>query len=210
MTVSTAGFASLLSSSLVFAVCFAAIRLWRHRVPGLKGRDSVRAATYLARYSASLEYYGLRRREIMAHTNALRSDLAAAAEAGNPTSLDGLGPPRALAAEVAGHLLRPSWLRGTIWAGLAVVASLLLSLLLAEAFLGGFEPAAAPAEAGEWSGLGFTIEATMGDDGRASSIGFGGMWPIVAPVLAFVIGARAWRLLNRNHSKHPAEIAGLQ
>jgi hypothetical protein len=109
-----------------------------------------------------------------------------------------LGPPRTLAAEVTSGLLRPSFLRGSIAFALALVASGLLTMLYAEAFLGGFEPLAEPGEQATWSAVGFTAGATMGADGRASTIEFGGIWVAIAPIVAFVVGARLWRLIGQH------------
>lgn len=207
MTITSTSLTSLLVVGVVFALVYGGINLWRRRVPGLSGYDSVRASTYVARYATGLEYYGLRRGEIVEHTDALRADLAAAAQADGGLSLDRLGPPRTLAAGVASHLLRPSWLRGVIWAGVSLLAAMALSILLTEAFLGGFEPLAQPGQTGDWSGLGFSVEATMGDDGKTSALGFGSVWLLVAPLVAFLLGARAWRVLTSPGATHPADIS---
>jgi hypothetical protein len=187
----------LFSFSVVFASVYAGVTIWRRRVPGLPTGPSVRAAIYLTRYAAALEYYGLRRAEITSQIDALRGDLGAVDATDIDATLQRLGPPRTLAAEVTDGMLRPSFLRGCIWFGIGILFALSASILATEAFLAGFEGAADQGESAGWSNLGFDVEATMGTDGTASSIGFGGVWLIVLPVLAFIFGARLWRLRGR-------------
>jgi hypothetical protein len=71
-----------------------------------------------------------------------------------------------------------------------------VSILVTEAFLGGFEAVAEQGQQANWSGAGFGAEATMGPDDRASSIGFGGSAIFVLPMLAFVFGGRLWRVVR--------------
>lgn len=197
MTITPTFIGSLFSFAVVFAVVFAGVTLWRRRVPGLPAGPSARAALYLTRYAVALEYYGLRRAEITSHVDALRGDLGAVNAADIDATLRGLGPPRTLAGEVTSGMLRPSFLRGWIWSGIGVLVALAASFLATEAFLAGFEAVADQGETASWSSLGFDVEATMGSDGKASSIGFGGSWLIVIPMLAFAFGARLWRLRGR-------------
>lgn len=72
-----------------------------------------------------------------------------------------------------------------------------LAVLLTESFLGGFEPHAPVGSHDSWSMPGMMVEATMGPDGRATMIGFGGWFFVVVPLVAFVIGSRVWRLRDR-------------
>lgn len=182
--------------------------VWRRRVPGLGFTESIRTALYLFRYAMALEYYGMRRAEINSYVEALRADLISAPSVEVPGMIRRLGPPRTLAAEVAKGELRPSPLRGVAWLGVVALGTLLLHMLLAEAFLGGFEPLAHPGQHGQWSFLGFSADATMGSGGHANSVAFGGLWLIVAPVIAFVIGSRSWRLLIRSTSSTPSSARG--
>lgn len=89
---------STLSSLLVFFVGFGlvtfALRLWKRRIPGVRGRTAVTAATYFLRYAAALEYYGLRAAEIEAHVDALRANLASLADDELRHAISGLGAPR--------------------------------------------------------------------------------------------------------------------
>ncbi len=197
MTITSSSIGAALAFGIVFAVVFSGVTLWRRRVPGLAMGTSMRSALYLARYGVALEYYGLRRTEITSHVEALRGDLGAVDASEVDATLRRLGPPRTLAAEVTSGTLRPSLLRGGIWFGIAVLFALATSILATEAFLGGFEAVAEPGDQASWSGLGFDVEAAMGSDGHASSIGFGGFGLVVLPALAFTLGARLWRLRSR-------------
>jgi hypothetical protein len=169
----------------------------KNRVPGLRGRDQVRAIIYLTRYSAALEYYGISRRELRARVDELRGDLGDAAGArGVATAIAGFGSPRALAAGVAGDRLSPSWLRGTLWVGLALLGGMVTLLVAFSAFLGGFESVAAPGDTASWSGpLWIAFEATAGDDGRASRFAMSlTIVPVALLVVVFLLGARVWRV----------------
>jgi hypothetical protein len=88
-------------------------------------------------------------------------------------------------------------LRGAIWFAVALVGVLVVSMLTTEAFLGAFESVARQGQQATWSFAGFNVEATMGSDGRTSSIEFGSTWLIVLPLAAFVVGARLWRLFSK-------------
>jgi hypothetical protein len=204
VTITSSGIITVAVFGVVFALVYVGVTLWRRRIPGLPSGPSTRAPIYLSRYAMALEYYGLRRREISSHVDALRGDLGAGGAADLDETLRRLGPPRTLAAEVTSGMLRPSFLRGTIWFGVGALVALAMSLLSIEAFLGGFEAVAEPGQQANWSALGFGVEATMGPDGQASSIEFGGASLIVLPLLAFVLGARLWRLLRwTGHRQRP-------
>lgn len=197
MTITSTTLGWLAAFAAVFSLASGGVSLWRRRVPGQSGLASARAAIYLSRYAMALEYYGLRRKEIRSNIEALRADLVAVEPGGVEATLRGLGPPRTLAAEVTSGLLRPSFLRGTIAFALAVIASGVLAVMCTEAFLGGFEAFAEPGEQATWSALGFSAGATMGPDGGASTIEFGGISLALAPLVAFVVGSRLWRLARR-------------
>jgi hypothetical protein len=197
VTVSSSFIGSVLAFGVVFAVMFSGVTLWRRRVPGLASGQSMRAAIYLTRYAVALEYYGLRRTEITSHVEALRGDLGAVDASDIDATLRRLGPPRTLAAEVTSETLRPSFLRGWMWFGVAVLLVLAVSIVATESFLGGFEAVAEQGDQASWSSLGFDVEATMGSDGQASTIGFGGAGLVLFPILAFIFGARLWRLRSR-------------
>ena len=194
MTITSGNLAPFLLFMSFFAIFFLAFSLYRFRVPGAPGRAQVRAMSYLVRYSAALEFYGLYKREIRTRVDEIRADLVEAADRGAiDDTLRGLGSPRSLAASVAGDRLRPSVLRGVIWVGAAFLLGVAVHMLALEAFLGGFEPLAAPGDQGSWSIPGMAVEATMGDDGRAQALGFTMSGLLVLLPIVFVIGARAWR-----------------
>jgi hypothetical protein len=201
VTITLSSITALLTFGVVFAAVFFCVTLWRRRVPSLPVGSSLRAAIYLTRYAVALEYYGLRRAEIKSHVEALRGDLGAVDATDIGATLQRLGPPRTLAADVTSGTLRPSFLRGAVWFGVAVLVALATSILTTEAFLGGFEAVAQPGDQASWSGVGFDVEATMGSNGHASTIAFGGYGPLVLPVFAFILGARLWRLRSRPRSE---------
>ena len=72
MNITFSSFWTLLAIGALCVAVAAGVTLWRRRIPGLAPRPSMRAALYLCRYAAALEYYGLRRREITSHVEALR------------------------------------------------------------------------------------------------------------------------------------------
>lgn len=210
MTITLSGIGALSAFAAVFAVVFASVTLWRRRVPGLPAASALGAALYLFRYAVALEYYGLRRSEISSHVEALRADLGAIEPDGVSATLQGLGPPRSLAAEVTDGMLRPSLLRGAIWFSVALVATFVVAVIAAEAFLAAFEAVAEPGAQASWTGPGLVLDATMGSDGRASSIGIGGAGFIFVPIAGFVVGGRLWRALGRLRNRSTsAPILGL-
>jgi hypothetical protein len=168
----------------------------KNRVPGLGFRDGVRAAVYLTQYDAALEYHGLRRRELRARVDELRGNLAeSAADGGLQAALARLGPPRALAAEVAGVRKAPSWLRGVLWVAGAVAIGLCTLGMGVSAFLGAMESLAAPGDTATWSGLLVAFEGTLGADGKASSFSVELPFASLGLLLVtFLVGARVWRL----------------
>lgn len=189
------GLASLGVVLCTFAGALLGLHL-KNTVSGLGFRDSVLAVVYLTQYDAALEYHGLRRRELRARVDELRANLAeSAADGGLEAALARLGPPRALAAEVAGVRMAPSWLRGVLWVAGAVALGLLTLGMSVSAFLGAMESLAAPGDTATWSGLLGTFEGTLGADGKAGS--FSVELPFASfglLLLVFLIGARVWRL----------------
>lgn len=165
-------------------------------VPGLGLRDGMRAVVYLTRYDAALEYHGLRRRELRARVDELRANLAeSAADGGVTAALDRLGPPRALAAEVAGVRMAPSWMRGVIWLAGALAIGLVALAMSVSAFLGAIGSLAVAGDTATWSTSFVTMTATAGTSGTADS--FGVELPFVTfalLLLPFLVGARVWRL----------------
>jgi len=162
---------------------------------------------YLTRYATALEYYGLRRNEIRVEVDAVRADLAGADPNDVDAMLGGFGPLRTLAAAMTSELLRPSFLRGTIWSGGALVLSMTVTIIGADAFLRGFEAVAEPGDQASWSFAGFMADATMGSNGRSSTMTFGGLALLVLPLVAFVAGSRLWRLA-RSRGRHARDQAG--
>ena len=168
----------------------------KYRVPGLGFRDGVRAVVYLTQYDAALEYHGLHRRELRARVDELRANLAeSAADGGTAAAIARLGPPRSLAAEVAGVRMAPSWLRGVCWLAGALVIGLFALGVSMSAFLGAVESLASPGETATWSSLFVTMTAKAGAGGVADSFGIELPFVTLATlVVPFLLGARVWRL----------------
>lgn len=165
-------------------------------VPGLGFLDGLRAVVYVTRYDTALEYHGLRRRELRARVDELRANLAeSAANGGIARAIERLGPPRVLAAEVAGVRMAPSWLRGLFWLAGAAAVGLFALGMSASAFLGGVESVAPPGDSATWSTVFLTLTTTTGADGVSNSFGAEVPFGTVALLLVpFLVGARAWRL----------------
>ena len=173
----------------------------KNRVPGLGFRDSLRAMVYLTQYDAALEYHGLRRRELRARVNELRANLAESAVDGGVTAaIERLGPPRVLAAEVAGARMVPSWLRGTLWLAATLAVGLFALFMSTSAFLAAVESAAAPGATATWSTFFLTMTATSAQSGPPT---FTFQLPFVTLALLLVpfgLGARVWRLWTSKHA----------
>jgi hypothetical protein len=187
-----------LASLGFFAIVFAGALLGLHlknRVPGLGFRDGLRAVVYLTQYDAALEYHGLRRRELRARVNELRADLVeAAADGGVAAAVHRLGPPRVLAADVAGARMVPSWSRGTLWLGAATAVGVLAVVMSTSAFLAAVESAVEPGTTATWSTFFITMTATSAPSGPPT---FTLELPLVTLALLLVpfgLGARVWRL----------------
>jgi hypothetical protein len=179
----------------------------KNRVPGLGFHNSVRAVVYLTQYDAALEYHGLRRRELRARVNELRANLAeAAADGGVSAALARLGPPRVLAAEVAGVRMAPSWMRGVIWLAGALAIGLFSLAVSMSAFVGAFESLAVPGDTATWSSLFATMTATASPDGGVDS--FQVELPVetfVLLLMLFLVGARVWRLWTGRRERKVVE-----
>ena len=167
----------------------------KNRIPGLSFRDNLRAMVYLTQYDAALEYHGLRRRELRTRVDELRANLAeSSADGGTAAAIRRLGPPRVLAAEVAGTRLVPSWSRGVLWLGFAIVIGVCMLVTSASAFSSVVDSALAPGDSATWSPFLWTMTATSVEDGPASfelEIPFTTVLLLTVP---FLVGARAWRL----------------
>lgn len=167
----------------------------KNRVPGLGFRDSLRALVYLTQYDAALEYHGLRRRELRARVNELRANLAeSAADGGVVAAIDRLGPPRVLAAEVAGARMVPSWARGMLWLAAAMAVGVFALLISTSAFLSAVESAVAPGASATWSTFFLTMTATSVQSGPPTftlELPLGTLALLLVP---FGLGARVWRL----------------
>ena len=149
MTITSSSLGALLAFGVIFVVVFGGVTLWRRRIPGLALGPSMHAALYLTRYAVALEYYGLRRTEITSHVEALRGDLGAVDATDIDATFRRLGPPRTLAADVTSGTLRPSFLRGAIWFGIAVLLALAISIVVTDAIprrLRSRRPARRPSE----------------------------------------------------------------
>lgn len=175
---------------LVFAGGALGLHL-KNRIPGVGLRDSVRAMVYLTQYDGALEYHGLGSRERRAHVDELRANLAeSATDGGVAAATARLGSPRVLATEVAGARMRPSWMRGAIWVGAAILIGLFALMMSASAF-----STALPADtSATWSTWLWTLTGSYDDDGGSA---FGLDIPfttVLLLVVPFLVGARAWRL----------------
>ena len=197
MTITTTLLGYLLVSYFVLAAVGVGVSLWRRGVPGIPIGRSLAVAVYLSRVSVALEYYGLRRRERKLVVDDLRSDLGTVEADDIKATIQRLGPPRTLAAELCDGVLRPSLLRGALWFGVATLVGISVAMLVTTSFVAGFEAAAEPGESARWFGLGFDIEATMGTEGRVSGVSFGSLWQVPTSAVAFLVGARLWRIRNR-------------
>lgn len=187
-----------LASLGFFVIVFAGGLLGLHlknRVPGLGFRDGLRAVVYLTQYDAALEYHGLRRRELRTRVNELRANLAeSAADGGVAAAIGRLGPPRVLAAEVAGARMVPSWSRGALWLAGAMAVGVFALVMSTSAFLAAVESAAAPGDTATWSTFFMTMTATSTHSGPPT---FTLELPLVTLALLLVpfgLGARVWRL----------------
>lgn len=194
----------ILVSTFAGAVFGLHVKNW---VPGLGFRDGMRAVVYLTRYEAALEYHGLRRRELRARVDELRANLAeSAADGGVTAALDRLGLPRALAAEVAGVRMAPSWMRGVIWLAGASAIGLLALAMSVSAFLGAIESLAVAGSTVTWSTFFVTMTAMPGIGGRADSFGVELPFVTLALLLVpFLVGARVWRLWTGKRERKVVE-----
>ncbi len=185
--------------------------LAKNRVPGLGFRDGVRAVVYLTRYDAALEYQGLGRRELRARVDELRANLVeSAADAGGARAIQRLGPPRVLAAEVAGARMVPSWLRGTIWLAAAVAIGVFAVVLSTSAFLSALESAASTGATASWSTSFLTMSATSGQGGPSTfTVGTSLLTPLVL-LVPFGLGARVWRLWTGKRTPRASALRAAQ
>jgi hypothetical protein len=199
VTITPSGLAFAVAAATVFAVVSGGIGVWRRRIPGAPLGTTVRVGIYLSRFAAALEYYGLRRREIRTHVDTLRGDLGAVEDLDE--AIQRLGPPRTLAAAVTDGMLRPSVLRGILGSALGFMMAMTAGVVITTAFIAGVETVGAPGDAATWSLLGLLdVDVTLGPDGKASTIGFGGVALLVVPILCFLLGARVWRWRPNGHS----------
>lgn len=179
----------------------------KNRVAGSGWRQGLRTAFFLTRYDAALEYHGIGARERRGHVDELRANLTESArEVGMRKSLDRVGPPRLLAAQVAAGLSAPSWLRGGIWAVATGLVGVMALLLSSDAFFTGFQEVAAPGQSASWSALGWTVQATADAGTGATSLemSISLLTPVLLILTPFLLGARAWRLWTSRRSGAPA------
>ena len=137
-------------------------------------------------------------RERRAHIDELRANLAESASSGDVASaIERLGPPRTLAAAVAGSDLRPSWMRGGIWVAATIMIGLFALVMSSSAF-----STALPTDASvTWSTLLWTMKGTSAE-GASSSFELDVPFTTVLLLLIlFVLGARAWRLGTVRHGR---------
>lgn len=163
----------------------------KNRIPSLGLRDNVRAMLYLTQYDGALEYHGLGSRERRASVYELKGNLAESAVDGGVTAaIERLGPPRTLAAEVAGSRMSPSWMRGGVWVAAAIMIGLFALVMSASAF----SAALASDTSATWSPFLWTLTGSSVENGGST---FELDVPLTTPLLLlipFLVGARAWRL----------------
>lgn len=166
----------------------------KNRVPGLGLLAGLRAVVCVTQCDAALEYHGLRRCELRARVDELRANLAeSAADSGVAAAMHRLGPPRVLAAEVAGSRMVPSWSRGAIWAGVAGAIGLLGLGMSLSAFLTAVEAAVEAGTTATWSALFVTMTATSVENGPPDftlDLPFATLALLLVP---FAVGSRVWR-----------------
>lgn len=194
---------TLIGVLIVVAGAFLGLCLkYRAAALGLRGR--LRVMAYLMQYDAALEYHGLRRRELRARVNELRTNLVeSAADGGVAAAIHRLGPPRVLAAEVAGSRMVPSWSRGSVWVAAAVAIGLFGFFMSASAFLSAVESGATTGATATWSPFFLTMSATAVSSGPPT---FTVEFPFVMLALLlvpFALGARVWRLWTGERPPNP-------
>lgn len=208
-------------------VAVLAYTLWVRRVPGLSGRPGVRALTYLLRYASALEWYGMRKREMNARVDELRAELGSVAPTTVGGLLDGLGPPRRLAAEMCHGVYRVRLSRAITMAALVFIATMFVTIVLWSAFLNGVEaaiqstdgvgasPLAAASDGLEqqvslvWPGLRF--DAVVDASGDIGSMAFTSIWLFILPAVGFLLGGAWWRGLGvrrRAETPPPVPVTG--
>jgi hypothetical protein len=168
----------------------------KNRVPGFGFTDNLRAMAYLTRYDAALEYHGLGSRERRGRVNELRADLAeSAAVHGLAPAFERLGPPRVLAAAVAGDRMVPSWIRGALWTAVAGLLALGVLLISSSAFLAGAESAPQGAPRPGPTPLLTMTASTDQDSSDVFTLDLS-VFAVAFLLVPFAIGARAWRLVT--------------
>ncbi len=180
----------------------------KNRVAGLDLRDNLRAMIYLTRFDAALEYHGLRRRELRARVDELRSNLAeSAADGGVAAAIHRLGPPRVLAAEVAGSRMVPSWSRGTLWVAAAVAIGMFAFAMSMSAFLAAVDSAGAPGATATWSPFFLRMTGTSTSTGGGSAtftLELSPVWLLLLLLVPFALGSRVWRLWTGDRTRQPS------
>lgn len=162
--------------------------------------DRVRAEYVTIRYDMWLEWHGVRRRARRAMRREMRINvLDAAAAEGMTRAIDNLGSIRALARESSpDHGRRVRWTVGGYAAVLTFGAVLHYSLLMGTAWLDG---ASAAAHGQTQTGRPFFapwvhLELTSANDGMGMSLSGSLLVPLALSAVAFVVGARPWRLVT--------------
>lgn len=161
--------------------------------------DRVRIEYAVARYDFWLEtreVYRRRRRELRRD---LRDNLTEAARhEGAGRAIDNLGSIRALAHESAPPTARsPHWVSGLYAAFATLVLLLGSAAVMAVAFVDGVAASGATREVSGDLTLMPWVTVTAQHTDSTLSVGMGtGTWPLVAPVVVFLLASRPWRLLR--------------
>lgn len=178
--------------------------LYRARVGTLS--DQIRSARYVFDYDNALEWVGVGLKERQALLVDLRRNIAdAAADGGVSAALDRIGPARELARSVAIGRKLPKWPLGLAW-GIAA-AGLIQSLVLVatDAFFVAAEASGADALSAP-SGLLAGVTFYYAPDGFGAEFGPASWWMSALPLVAFVIGSRAWRALTNKAARRAATV----
>ncbi|MFX0537331.1 hypothetical protein ACQBAT_05680 [Ornithinimicrobium sp. Y1847] len=165
----------------------------------MKTTEKIKLESWLTRYDFWLDSRGVPVGVRSALGKEMRANITeAAADVGLAQALAGVGTPKELATQAAEGAVdptRPRWLEGVAWATLAAVLYGVIVLVSMITFYQGV--AATGAERGTgWALLvpGMELEVVRTDQQLSlAANGFPWLLPVLA-VLAFLAGARVWRL----------------
>lgn len=196
--------ASLLGSVVMIALATLAVLFfaYRARVPGFVSQ--ARSARFVVAYEDALEWLGVGYRERGRLTRELRANIAdAAADAPVPEVLTRMGSAKELARGVAARRRGPTWLIGGVAAVAMIAVQVLVTILMNVSFISAVEAGSVPNHMVKGTVLpGLTFGARLGDSGVVDSLSANfSSWWLILPVLAFILGSRAWRALTNKAAR---------